>query len=148
MSEEAQLFPARWALAGGSAARSTDVWAVVTDKLSFFGAADVRARYTCQEVEWLPNGDWQEKPGGRTFTHCYEASTQSNANIHRTRTNVVHLFKVRTIAPSSSSSSSGSDAPAEEVPSSSSSSSSGGNVVDDVYIFDKCLGNVLKPARV
>jgi hypothetical protein len=143
MNESARVFPARWALGSGGGGRTRDVWAVVTDKWSLFGANDVRARYTCQEIEWLEDGTWQEKAGGRTFTHCYEASTASNANIHRTRTNVVHLFRVSTVAESSSSESS-----AGAAVESSSSSSSSGNVVDDVYIFDKCLGNVLRPASV
>lgn len=136
--------PLRLATGNGGGGGSAGIWAAVVDKYSLFGATEVRGRYTCQEIEWLQGGTWRIKPGGRTFTNCFEASTLSNANIHHTHKNVVHLFKVSTPHESSSSSSSSHNAGHHE----SSSSTSSGKVDHSLYVFDKALGNILTPARV
>lgn len=142
MTNREDLLPARWAPGGGGSGGVRLIDALVTDKETVGTVEDeeIRGRYTCVEIEWLSDGTWQEKEGGRTFVNCYELSTGSNANIQVTRTNIVVLRKVRTVEESSSSES--------EAEVESSSSSSSANIDRSVYVFDKALGGILRPARV
>lgn len=141
-------------LGGGSSAAG--IWALVVSKTTIGDpSGEIRGKYICVEVEWRIDGTWQEKINGRRFVNCYEASTGSNANIQFTQTNIVQLWKVRTITESSSSESSassgslgGGEGESSGIPSSSFPSSSSGNIDRNIYQFDKALGGILRPAVV